>query len=104
MMSKAPKCLVCGELDYACACDVETKRATIWRELEWVRFELKRKPGWSAITYKEMFGMWPETWLQTLTPKEPSKEMRRFIVRRDNAYKRERKRAGQTDAAVSRRG
>ena len=73
--------------------DEPTLQAETYSQLEWLRYELKRKAGWTAVTFKELFGAWPLRWMKTLTPINPGKEFRSFVKRRDNAFKRELKKA-----------
>jgi hypothetical protein len=65
---------------------------SMYQQLEWLRYELKRKPGWTAITFREMFGDWPGRWMKDLTPMEASSELRKFVRRRDAKFRREKKR------------
>lgn len=69
----------------------EAIRADIYCELEWVRFDLGRKPGWTGIKYKELFGGWPPDWMRDLRPTEPRDALMRLIRRWDARFKRERK-------------
>src|SRR6185369_793649 len=73
--------------------DEGTRRAETYGQIEWLRYELKRKPGWSAITFKDLFGQWPPPWMKTLTPIEPSAMLRKLVRKRDNAFKRQMRKA-----------
>jgi len=73
--------------------DDRTLQAETYSQLEWLRYELKRKAGWTAVTFKELFGAWPDRWMKTLTPIEASSDIRKLVRKRDNAFKREKKKA-----------
>ena len=70
-------------------------RAAIYRELEWIRHDKKRKPGWTGVTFKKLFGVWPADWLKDLTPAPPRKELTRMINRFDARFRRAKQRERQ---------
>src|SRR5262245_44917818 len=76
-------------------------QADIYRELEWLRFKNHSKPGWTRITYKEIFGVWPEAWMASLTPAQARAELVRLIKRKNGAFKRGKERERNARAAVS---
>ena len=57
-------------------------RSEIYRQLEWVRCDRRWKPGWTAWTFKELFGVWPEKWMKTLTPYPACEAVAKFIRRK----------------------
>lgn len=82
--------------------DTETVMAETYRELEWIRLEKHRKPGWTSMSYRELFGAWPEWWMKNLTPHAPSQATERAVRRKEAAYKRElKKRNGDARGKVS---
>lgn len=54
----------------------------IYRQLEWVRREKGWKPGWTAWTFKDLFGRWPEKWMNTLTPYPACAAVEKLVRRR----------------------
>lgn len=78
--------------------DDNTWRTDIYRELESVRIERGRKPGWTKIAYRELFGCWPERWMESLHPMPASEALQKWVRSKDNAYKRELKKKNGTDA------
>jgi hypothetical protein len=75
----------------------EALRAEIYTELDWVRYQKKWKPGWTATKYKELFGAWPPAWMKSLTPRPPRKAVLLLVNRWGNRFKRERKKEEQND-------
>jgi hypothetical protein len=63
--------------------------ADTYCQLEWLRYDLGRKPGWTAVTYRKLFGAWPEQWMKGLQPVEACMAVRRMVRRWDNTYKKE---------------
>jgi hypothetical protein len=66
-----------------------TRRAETYRELEWVRFHKGYKPGWTRMTYKDVFGSWPDAWMESLTPMPASAAIEKWVRSRVNAWKKQ---------------
>lgn len=57
-------------------------RSEIYRQLEWIRFENCWKAGWTAWTYRELFGQWPPKWLNSLKPYPACEAVQKWVRRR----------------------
>ena len=65
------------------------RRAETYPEIDWIRFDMGRAAGWTAHTFKALFGVWPERWMKDLTPVPASAALQRWVRRRDNAWKKD---------------
>src|SRR5262245_47355416 len=66
--------------------DAERKREETYCELECIRLDMGRAPGWTAHAYREMFGEWPEPSLKACKPMMPSHELLKWVRARDRAF------------------
>lgn len=71
--------------------DEATRQFETYAEIEWLRFELGRKPWWTKLTFRDLFGVLPDPVLASLTPQPASDALQRWVRRRDNAFKRRKK-------------
>lgn len=58
----------------------------VYAMIRWVQEERCRKPGWSAYTYKDLFGAWPPRQWEHVEPKEPCNQLRSFVRSKDIRY------------------
>lgn len=61
----------------------------IYGQLRAVQAQRSRKDGWVAITFKDIFGVWPRSLSDA--PREPTNELLSFIRHRDIAFAKRRK-------------
>lgn len=58
----------------------------VYAELLWYaerKSRIKKKHGWTAVAYKEIYGVWPPwDWREEAKPERPSVELETWIVYR----------------------
>src|SRR5262245_15734834 len=69
--------------------------------MEVLRVKHHSEPGWTGITYREIFGAWPEKWMEDLKPVQARAELLRLINRKNGAFRRGKERERNARAAVS---
>jgi hypothetical protein len=55
----------------------------VYAMIRYVQEERGRKDGWSAYTFKDLFGIWPPKQWARIAPQEPSSQLRAFVRSKD---------------------